>query len=341
MPSVSIVVAARNEETHVASAARALLAQQAAVLEIVFVDDRSTDATGAILDGFAVEHPRLQVRHVATLPDGWLGKTHALQVGAAAARGTYILFTDADVILAPTALARGVSLAEAKRLDHLAVLPAMVTPSLPLQAFVAAFGYFFTLYVQPWRVSQPASGAFIGIGAFNLVRAEAYRRVGGYESVRLCPDDDLMLGKRLKQSGARQEAAIGLGMMEVEWYPTFRALVDGLMKNMFAGLNFSIAATLVSVVAQVLVHVGPFVAMLVTTGWTRVLALVASTAIVLGVGVTARSAGLPSWSALFIPLSTLGFCYVLLRSMMVTLVTGGISWRGTHYPLEALKRHRF
>src|SRR6185436_14838718 len=106
MPSISIVVAARNEARGIEAAMRSLLAQDVPRLEVVAVDDRSEDATGAILDRFAEAEPRLRVVHVAELPDGWLGKCHALWLGAGQAAGELILFTDADVVMAPDTLRR-------------------------------------------------------------------------------------------------------------------------------------------------------------------------------------------------------------------------------------------
>src|SRR5690606_31145145 len=142
--------------------------------EIVAVDDRSTDATGAILDRLAAEDPRLRVVHIAELPPGWLGKNHALWLGARESTGQWLLFTDADVVLEPTALGRAVEFARTRGLDHLTVAPQLVLPSLAVQAFVGTFLTLFSLFARPWRCRDPRSRAHLGIGAFNLLRREAY-----------------------------------------------------------------------------------------------------------------------------------------------------------------------
>src|SRR5262249_46544493 len=107
-PAASIVVAARNEEAGVEPALRSLLALDYPALEVIAIDDRSTDATPQIMDRVAAGDTRLRVLHVAELPAGWLGKNHALHQGAKLARGEYNLFTDADVVLEPSVLKRAI-----------------------------------------------------------------------------------------------------------------------------------------------------------------------------------------------------------------------------------------
>mgnify|MGYP001237708278 CR=1 FL=1 len=210
-PRVSVVVAARNEARGVEAGMRSLLAQHYPALEIVAVNDRSTDETGAILDRLALGEPRLRVVHVAELPAGWLGKNHALALGAAAASGAWLLFTDADVVMQRDTLSRAIGHAERTGLDHLTVVPDLILPGL-LKCFTVGFIVWFSVYVRPWKASDPKSRFFVGVGAFNLVRTTAYQRAGGHEPIRMRPDDDLKLGKILKRSGARAEALSGLDM---------------------------------------------------------------------------------------------------------------------------------
>ena len=143
-PRVSIIVAARNEERHVESAARAFLALDYPDLELLVVDDRSTDATPAILARIAAEDARLRVVRVDSLPAGWLGKNHALHHGASLASGTLLLFCDADVVLRPDALARAVRLLELRGADHLAVAPDLVVPTWPLSIVVHYFMMWYS-----------------------------------------------------------------------------------------------------------------------------------------------------------------------------------------------------
>src|SRR5262249_47556006 len=136
-PSVAIIVAARNEAAMVEQATRSLLALDYPDLSVIAVDDRSTDGTGPILDVLATGDSRLQVVHIHELPAGWLGKTHALQSAAETASARWLLFTDADVVFAPDTLLRAIALAERSRIDHLAVVPDVVTESFGERIFLA------------------------------------------------------------------------------------------------------------------------------------------------------------------------------------------------------------
>jgi len=339
-PRVSVVVAARNEERHVEAAARALLAQDYPDFELVVVDDRSTDGTPGILRALAVADPRLRVARVDALPDDWLGKNHALQVGATQASGALLLFADADVMLRPDALARAVRLLELRRADHLAVAPAMAVPTWPLALVVNYFMMWFLLYLRPWKAPDPRSRAFIGIGAFNLVRAAAFRAVGGFSAIRLRPDDDIMLGKLLKRAGHRQLLAAGASVAAVEWYRTLPEMARGFRKNAFAGLHYNIALVLGALAGTLLLAVWPFAAVWVTTGAERWCYAAAAAAQVLAYAGPSFARRERRWLALLYPVASLLFVGIVAAAVGRTLRRGGIEWRDTFYPLAALRENR-
>ena len=187
-------------------------------LEITLVNDRSTDRTGEILDRLAGEFPQLNVVHLSELPGGWLGKNHALQLGASRSRGEWLLFTDADIVFDPSTLRRAITYVNAHQVDHLAATPDCHMPTWLLTCFAVTFAMYFSLFVRIWAVRNPRSTAHIGIGAFNLVRASVYQAVGGHETIRMRPDDDLKLGKIIKLAGYRQDVVNGTGLIGVEWY---------------------------------------------------------------------------------------------------------------------------
>ena len=157
-PSLAILFAARDEEEAVGPATRSFLAQDYPGLEVIAVDDRSTDATGAILDAIAAKEDRLRVVHVRELPGGWLGKTHALQSASEATSATWLLFSDADVILAPDALRRAVAWAEREGIDHVAVMFDVVTEDEGERIFLAFFALSALIYAPRWRVAAPRAG---------------------------------------------------------------------------------------------------------------------------------------------------------------------------------------
>ncbi len=178
------------------------------------------------------------------LPDGWLGKNHALERGTADASGDILIFADADVVMRADTVRRAVAHALAASRDHLAITPEMIKPGVMLGMFMSAFTMYFSLYARPWKASDPQSRCFIGIGAFNLVRASVYRAVGGHARIAMRPDDDIKLGKIIKDAGYSQEMLFGRGVIGVEWYPTVSALAAAGRREKHAGghVDYSVAA---------------------------------------------------------------------------------------------------
>jgi hypothetical protein len=337
---VSIIVAARNEQRNIRAALQSLLDLGYPDYELIVIDDRSEDETGRILDEMAASTPRLNVIHIDRLPDGWLGKNHALWTGSRQASGDYLLFSDADIIMEPTVVTRAVAYMEQHRLDHLAATPSMRMPTVFLGMFGASFIITFALFTRPWKAKDPASHCHIGIGAFNLVRAEAYRQVGGHETIRLRPDDDIKLGKIIKKSGFRQDVAYAPEFLAVEWYASVSEAVKGLEKNAFSGADYSIPLVLCGAVFHTLCNIWPFAALCVTGGltWGVNVAVVVVTLLIFVD--CARVHQVKTWYAIGYPLASALFVVILLRTMLLNLVQGGIYWRGTFYPLKELKANK-
>ncbi|MEP7220769.1 MAG: glycosyltransferase, partial [Bacteroidota bacterium] len=170
-PSISVIVPAMNEEETIEPAMRSLLMLDYPDIEIIAVNDRSTDRTGEILDRLAREHPgNLRVIHVTDLPAGWLGKCNALSVAARHARGEWILFTDADVVFEPDALRVAAAFATSGRADHIVLFPRMLWGDPVEAALLAFFAMALTIGFRMWRVESRSLRAFVGIGAFNMIR---------------------------------------------------------------------------------------------------------------------------------------------------------------------------
>lgn len=339
-PKVSIVIPARNEEKRIEEALRSILAQDYQPLEFILVDDRSEDRTGEILDRMAAADPRLQVVHVTALPPGWMGKNHALHLGAHRAAGEILLFTDADIVMDPTTLRRSVAYFLEQNLDHLTAAPWVRMPGLLLESFVGTFALFFALFTRPWKIKDPKSTKHLGIGAFNLVRASVYKALGGHAPIALRPDDDLKLGKLFKKNGHRQEFVYAKELVQVQWYDSVRELIHGLEKNSFAGLEYKVGAVVASVTAVVILHLWPWVAVFVTEGPTRWLNAAVVAIILLLCWWNAPLAGVRRWLGIFYPVATALFAYIIVRSTVLTLSQGGVRWRGTLYPLAALKANK-
>jgi Glycosyl transferase family 2 len=337
-PSLSVIVPARNEAATLPRSLPSLLGQTYPDLEVIALDDRSTDATGAILESLKRQHPRLVVIHIASLPDGWLGKTHALFIGSRAAGGDWLLFTDADVVFHPRCLEAAMAYAETNGVDHLVVLPGTETVGFWEPILVGCFGLLFGLVFRPWRASDPRSGVFIGVGAFNLIRRSAYQRIGTHHALATAMVDDLELGRLVKTHGLRQAAVLGDDLLRVRWQIGLPGIVRGLEKNAFASLGYSVVRATAACLGLASCGILPFLA--APLGEAKILWGSSAVAAILAQACYAREARLPLWSALFHPLGIAVLCFAIIRSMLLAVCRGQVEWRGTSYPLSLLRRPR-
>ena len=339
-PSLSVISPACDEADTLGEAGRARLTTDYPDVEFLIVDDRSRDGTGAIADELAAADPRVRALHVRELPEGWLGKVHAMETGLRVARGEWVLFSDADVHYAPDALRRALALAQARGLDHLAVMPRLLPGPLLLDAAISAFGRHFTLGTRPWAVEDPKSKASVGVGAFNLVRRSALERLGGLERLRLSVADDLALGALLKASGARQGLAISRRAVYLQWYESLGAMARGLSKGLFgyAGRCEPVRLLLMAL-AVAFLDLSPWLALLLPLGltWLTVLGGVMSAASLASAAVGDRWSGRPMRAALLQPLGSVLMAWIIARAAIVGWRRGGVVWRGTLYPSELLR----
>lgn len=342
-PSLSVVVPACNEARTIERALASLLALDYPGLEIVLVDDRSTDGTGAIVKRLAASDRRISAVDVRELPAGWLGKVHALQRGLERAHGELVLFTDADIEFAPGALRRAVAWMEARRLDHLAVLAEVRLPSFWVGVCLCSALRGILALARPWEAMDPRSAKAIGTGAFNLVRRAAFERTPGFEWLRLEVADDIGLGLMMKRSGGQPGLVLGRGQVLHEAYPTLADAVCGLEKNGFAqAARFSPWRGLAMSVLAVVGSLGVFAAFLpVGVPWLWVVG--ASGLVAFGVAsiIIARAFRAPLAYVLpSLPLGDFVMAYVVARATVLGVRRGGLVWRGTMYPTELLRDGR-
>ena len=337
-PKVSLLVAARDEEEKLPLALQTLLQIDYPNLEIIAVNDRSTDGTEKILREAAGRDSRLKIVSIAALPDGWLGKPFALQNAYEASSGEWLLFTDADVRFRPDAVQRAMALANAKRLDHLTLMSDVEMHGFWEKTVLSFFGLGFHLATNPRGVSDPRSRAYIGIGAFQMVKRGAYEASGTHRRLAMEVVDDMKLGKIVKQAGFRSGVGIAQDFVTVRWHAGIGNIVRGVTKNFFASAEFKVKMVALQLSVLFCVSILPFLILPFAHGSTLALALIS---IAIALGFHAGTAIVMKVSPLFAlthPLGAAIFSYMLLRSTVVTLSQGGIVWRETFYPLEALRR---
>ena len=346
LPRVSIIVPARNEAEHIENALLSLLQLDYPDYEVIAVDDRSEDATGATMDRLDASwrgreeafHHLLKVLHVDRLPAGWLGKVHAMWMAAKEATGEWLLFTDADVVFRPDALRRAMVYGQKTRADHVVVFPTMILEGIGERMMMAFFQSQFVFSHRPWKVADPMARDSIGVGAFNLLRRHAYDRIGTYAALRMSVLDDMDLGELVKQNGFTQRCAFGRDLLRLRWVVGPFGMVRNLTKNIFAILRFNVALAVAGICGIVLINLGPFVGFWLARGCATLGYAVAMLCVaVMYLGMATRSDISPLYFFLH-PVGTLIFAYAVARSMVLTIARGGIVWRGTWYSLQQLKQ---
>jgi cellulose synthase/poly-beta-1,6-N-acetylglucosamine synthase-like glycosyltransferase len=345
--SLTVVVPAKDEAENIAATLDALLAADYRPLRILAVDDRSEDATGTIMEEYAKKQEigrsvRLDVMHITELPEGWLGKTHALMAATerivSEGGSEFILYTDADVLFSPSILRRAMAFAEATEADHLVVLPTMQVKSWG-EGIVLGFFQIFGLWAsRPWKVEDADSRRdIVGVGAFNLVRRAALEEIGGWSPQRLAILEDITLGRRMKAARMRQRIAFAPGLVLVHWAAGARGLVRVMTKNLFSAFNFRTWMLLGAGAWIVVFCLGPVAGLL--TQWTLLPSLVVFCCIAAAYRVMGEASWIDARYGWAYPLGACAFLWAMLRSAATVLWQRGVVWRGTFYELKELRQH--
>ena len=338
-PRLSVVVPACNEAESIEGALGSLLALDYPSLEVVAIDDRSTDGTGDIIARLGASDPKLRRLRVEVLPEGWLGKIHAMDRGVAEASGEWLLFTDADVHFAPEALRKAVAYAEARKLDHLTALPVVHSLGFWGDTLYNVVNAVAAPFVPLWRMEDPEAEVVVGLGAFNLVRASAFARTPGFEWLKLDVADDMALALMIKRHGGLCSVVNGRGLLSLQWYTGYLDMMRKTQKNFYAIVGrFSMARLLVLSASMLWLGAAPLVAFApLGIPWSWIVGLVGTAAMVSAVAINTRWQRRALSPALFAPVGLVLLVAVMLRAGWLGARMGGISWRGTLYESAALK----
>lgn len=337
-PTVSILFGARDEAEKLPGALATFLALDYPRYEVVAVDDRSDDGTAQILDEAARKNSALKFVRVTSLLPGWLGKPHALQQAYEHSSGEWLVFTDADVHFAPDLLRRSIALAQREGWEHLTLLGRAEMHSFGERLVMIFFGLAFLMAARPWRVGQANSHFYAGIGSFQLIRRSAYEAMGTHRRLAMEVVDDMKLGKLVKEAGIRSGAARAGTDVSVHWHRGVGNIVRGTTKNFFAASGFRLGLTCFQILGLLYMFVFPFAALPFARGWALSFDVIAvAVPVMLEAGAAIEFDVSPLYALTF-PIGALIFCWMLARSTIVTLWQGGITWRGTFYPLEELRR---
>lgn len=319
-PKVSVLVAGKNEEKNIERCLRSLVAQNYPDLEVIAVNDRSTDRTAEIMDRVAAEsNGRLRVLHITDLPPGWLGKPHAMHEGRKLATGEYLMFTDADCFfLCPDAIRIAVEYAVEKNVDLLSVLPVLETPSFWERVLQPVCSGVLIIWFRPEWVNNPSHSAAYANGAFMLFRRSCYEQVGGHPAVKGFLMEDLEFARLVKAAGRRLYVVQNRDLYRTRMYDDFKTTFAG-WSRIFYGSFRTKAMVTGALAVLLLVSLLPYLILVGSLGW----------------------ATLKGWDIHHLGWNVLGWSGFAIAAQMSVLVrfyqaTGARGYRVLTYPLGAL-----
>lgn len=337
LPFLSIIFSALNEEETIEKALTSLLSLDYPNYEVIAIDDRSTDNTPKILDRLQKKFAHLRVYHIKALPEDWLGKNHALHFAAQKARGSWFLFTDADVSMKKETATLAMSYVLNQKIDHLTIYEHHIRKSFWLKILLLGSYTSYSTIMKPWRIRYRWSKKSLGHGAFNLVKADAYWQTGGHRAIAMECLDDLMLGRQIKMHHFKQDTINGGDFVEREWYTSATDMINGLKKNGFAYFNFALINVFWVLILSMLYYVWPIVAVICCTGLLRWLNAIDVGLLLIFVSTVATQFRMSKIFAFFYPISIIMINYAVIISAISTFKNKGIIWRETHYSIEKLK----
>ena len=334
--SVSAIVPARNEEATIIAAVESLAAQPE-IMEIFVIDDQSTDGTAAQLVDLAARFPQVQLLETQALPEGWVGKNYAVSLGAARAKGDWLLFTDADGVHLPGSTARALADAAATGAGLVSYSPEQETQTWWERALIP---FVYTRLAAKYsydRVNDPVSAAAAASGQYLLIRREDYDRIGGHAAVADEVLEDVALAQLAKQAGIRLHFAPGFGIMRVRMYRTFRAMWQGWSKNLYplmGGSSRSTGRELRAVVPWIPLLLLLFGAVNLILGGLGFALLARRHAVY---AAALRRNRFPAWGAVYYMPAVALYAAVLLASEW-RYERGHVTWKGREYPVGTHNR---
>ena len=338
-PSISIIVTGRNEEQHINEAIRSMAKSDYPNLTIIAVNDRSNDRTGEILNQIAQDHKNVKPVHIDSLPNDWLGKTHALHRGLSMADSEWILFTDADIKFSNQVLQKAIFILKSTNADHMTAYPEILHGTVLEKGFVSAFGLLFAIDRPSWRVENPKTKTHIGIGAFNLISKKALTDIKGFDNLKMSVDDDIRLGEMLKTYGYRTKTAFGVNHLSLKWQADLKAYIKGFEKNAFASMDFNLGLAAFALFGVFIMTMLPTLTLLFFPLFDKIIAAAILALLAFILREAKRSTKIEEKYVFLLPLSGLLFAVSIANSVYATLKAGGIAWRDTFYPISQLKNH--
>ncbi len=345
-PAVSAILVLRDEAESLDGPVRQILEDGYPRLELVLVDNLSSDATLELMDSLSASDGRVKAVRVDDIPGGWLARIYAMERGCEESAGEWIAFISPRVKVKPGAIAKAVDHCEAGGLDYLAVIPELYRRRAFLDSISQVLLRVMLISEKAWRAADKGEGAAIGSSSFALVRRSALERAGGLAEVRMEPSEDVAVAQLIKGSGGRCGAVNGRGYVSGIFYRSLREAAVEMERGVWASLGaFSLARVFSLALLFFALEFGPylfFIPMGIPYGELVGTAVVTLSMIVSMI--VCRWLRIPLAAASFFPIDLLVVVYMVLRAGVVCASRGGIIWQGDFYPTEMLsmgRRFRF
>jgi glycosyltransferase involved in cell wall biosynthesis len=338
-PLVSVILVAKNEAHRIEQSIVSLLNQNYKKLEIVVVNDRSTDQTGAILQTISQQHQNVKTIEIIQHEPNWLGKLYAMYQGAKIAKGEWLLFSDGDVIYEPATISSAMHYVLNSNLDNLTLTPRMISKDLLLDVSISAGTIAFYLDQKPWHAINPTSEYFAGVGAFNLLRRKDYFEIDGHQSFASCVLDDLKLGQQLKRNGCKQKCLDGTEFIRLNWYTSSWDMVLGIEKNGFAFCRFSWLRLISRTLLGFVIYLLPLLVLFSSNKFIQLGGLACILVTLKLYYCYSKRRKISYWQMLIYPYGIILGTIACWRSAIKIMVNKGIYWRNSFYPIENLKKY--
>ena len=344
-PSISVCIPARNEERNIRACVEAMLAQDYPDLEVIVLDDRSTDATPSILADIASSDPRLRPISGSDLPEGWAGKPHALYQASKAARGEWLCFVDADTFVTGEALSACYAKAIETNADMFTIMTFQITGTfwekvvMPLVMTALSVGF------SPRKVNDPKRKDAIANGQFIMIKRSVYDAIGGHESVKDQIVEDKAISEQVKWNGYRLVVADGYAVARTRMYTSLPEMWEGWTKNIYLGLRdqpsllvLGVFGAFLLLIATLFLPIWPLLGLLWYLqggGWLA--ATVIAKSLILWIFLiyvrarVAKAMDISAWYAFTTPLGAAIFAAMMLTSTWKVLSGKGVTWKGRMY----------
>ncbi len=358
-PLISVCIPARDEERNIRACVEAVLAQDYPNLEVIVLDDRSTDATAGILRDLLMESgsllpelkeqaPSLHIISGSDLPKGWAGKPHALFQASAAARGlpgAWLCFVDADTFLSPTTLSSCYAKAIETKADMFTILTFQIMGSFWEKVVMPIVMTALSVGFSPRKVNDPERKDAIANGQFILIKRAVYDAIGGHERIKDQIVEDKAISEQVKWNGYRLVVADGYSVARTRMYTSLPEMWEGWTKNIYLGLSdrpsltwLGIFGAFIALVAALFLPFWPLLGIFwfLQGGGGLALTVIVKSLLLWAVIIYARARvaqamGISPWYAFTLPLGAAVFAAMMFTSAWRVMSGSGVTWKGRTY----------